>query len=376
MRSTTLAMVMCFVATNTAAAPCPAAAYPGEEWEDVSAQRAGGRAEAIAALEETAFTLVGEPHERRGFRTNGLVIVQGGKIIYEKYARGFDVAKRHLQWSVTKSITSALVGVARHQGLLNLDDSLCAYLDGVEAAKCEVTLRQLLTFTSNIAYQEDYEFSSYQQSSIIAMLFGEGRKDNVAFTLTHRMGGPAGAAWRYKSGDAVLMAAIAKKTLEAAHGPDAFWSQLFEPIGIRAAVFEEDPKGNPQGATHAFMTPRDMARFGTLYLHDGCWAGRRLLPEGWVAESQQVPAVFAASAPEGSERANGYYWWLNQSVAGRFETPWPDAPADTYAALGHWGQYVIVIPSRDVVIVRTGDDRERDTLPVNDLVKRALEVAR
>lgn len=352
-------------------AACPSVSYPAADWETASP----AHSDAIGGLEETAFTLIGEDKERKGFRTDSVVIVQGGKIIYEKYARGFDAKKRHLQWSVTKSITSALAGIAVRDGLISLSDSICDHLEGVPAEKCQVKLEHLLTLTSNIAYQEDYEFSSYQQSSIISMLFGEGHKDQVAFTLTHAMKGPAGEAWRYKSGDPVLLAAVLKKVLDQRHGAESFWSQLFEPIGAHSAVFEEDTKGHPQGATHTFMTPRDMARFGYLYLHDGCWAGQRLLPEGWVAASQVVPSVFAATAPEGTPRPNGRLWWLNQAVDGRFTTPWPDAPTDTFAALGHWGQYIIVIPSRDLVIVRTGDDREKDTLPVNDLVKQALKVA-
>jgi CubicO group peptidase (beta-lactamase class C family) len=154
-------------------------------------------------------------------------------------------------------------------------------------------------------------------------------------------------------------------------------------------TLEEDVAGNVLGGSFAYATPRDYAKFGYLFLNDGCWNNERLLPIGWVTASTTTSPAFVsnrgdcsgAQSPPGTyqlpceDTPNGYMWWLNRPPAPGLEKPWKDAPDDTFAALGHWGQYILVIPSEDTVIVRFGDDREK-TLPVNDLVKLVLPVVR
>ena len=106
----------------------------------------------------------------------------------------------------------------------------------------------------------------------------------------------------------------------------------------------------------------------------GQQAGQRLLPEGWVAGSTAISATYRAGATSDDKNPNGWMWWLNQAPREGFEPPWPDAPLDAYSAIGHWGQYVVVVPSRDVVIVRTGDDRD-DGISLNQLISLSLKVA-
>ena len=270
----------------TLAAPCPTrASWPTEDWPTALVSRAEKGA-AIDALESYAFTLEGKDEERLGFRTDGLLIIKHGVILYERYGRGFDATKRHLSWSVAKSFSSALVGVAVHQRLLSLTDSICVHLPEYEGTEqCAITVKDVITFGTGLQWQEEYENQSYQVSSVISMLFGSGHRDQLRHILTHKLVAPPGTRWSYSTGDAQLASALAKRALVKAHGRDAFWKLLFDPIGMQRAVLEEDAHGTPLGGSMVYATPRDFAKFGYLFLNDGCWDGERLLPEGWVAAS-------------------------------------------------------------------------------------------
>lgn len=358
-----------------AQAACPTrASWPTTEWPQDPVDKAAKAAD-LKALEDYAFTLEGEDRERKGFRTNSLLIIKHGAIVYERYARGFDETKPHISWSVAKSVSSALVGVAVGQGLLSLDASICETVtEYAGTEKCAITVRDVITFGTGLDWQEEYEDATYQVSSVLAMLFGSGHRDQLRHILDHRLVGEPGKMWRYSTGDAELASLVAKRALAQKHGVDAFWKVLFEPIGMKSAVVEEDLRGTPLGGSMVFATPRDFARFGYLFLNDGCWAGARIVPEGWVPASLEPSAVFLGFASVTEKMPSGYSWWLNVTVPPRTK-PWPELPDDVYAAMGHWGQRIIVVPSLDIVIVRTGDDRE-GSISVNELAKLSLAVAR
>ncbi len=382
MRLSLSLLLLATLATSPAlAGPCPTRpSWPTKQWPskpvDLSA-----KASEVKALEDFAFTLQLPDAARTGLRTDGLVLVKGGAVIYERYARGYGAESKHLSWSVAKSITSALTGVAVEKKALSLDDSICDQLAEYRGRDvCRVHVGHPLTFASGLKWQETYEDAPYQQSSVIAMLFGVGHRDQLAHILGGGLAAEPGARWNYSTGDAELLSAVVKRALDGRFGPDAFWSQLFEPVGMDVVV-EQDPRGTPLGGSHLYATPRDFAKLGWLYLNDGCWDGRRLLPEGWVKATTTPSEAFVASAPDGERTPTGYAWWLNARVPSRgHPKPWPDAPDDAYAAEGHWGQLVIVIPSEDLVIVRTGDDRENelsdDVAGQNTLIALARAVAR
>lgn len=373
-------LVLAALAASSAALAqdCPTrASWPTTEWPVNLVDPNGPKKAAIEALEGFIFKLEGKDSERKGYRTNSLVIIKNGVIVYEKYARGFDESKRHISWSVAKSYSSALIGIAVHQGALSLDDSVCTHLpEYAGTPQCAIRVKDVITFGTGLQWQEEYEDQTYQVSSVIAMLFGVGHRDQLRHVITHKLVAEPGTSWVYSTGDAHLAAALAKRALSKEHGKDAFWKVLFDPIGASRTIFEEDLKGTPLGGSMVFATPRDFARFGYLFLNDGCWSGQRLVPSGWVAASTTPSAVYVSGSTPDDETPSGYSWWLNRAIAQKNqEKPWPDAPDDAYAAQGHWGQRIIVIPSEDVVIVRTGDDRE-GSMPANDIIKYSLPVTR
>lgn len=298
--------------------------------------------------------------KRRGTRTDGILVLHRGAVIVEAYGGGWGPEDRHLAWSVTKSFTHALAGVAVQRQLLRPDASVCRYLS-VPADRCAITVDHLLTFSSGLAWNEVYEEgTSPTESSVLAMLYGDGRADMATFVAGHAPAAPAGTTYRYSSGDTNLLMAAVRHALLPAFGVHYPWTALLDPLGIDA-TWEVDPQLNYIGSSYLYASPRDLARFGQFALQDGCWDGQQLLPEGWMARSTEVnDAVRANDLDGGDGPVQGRHWWLNRVVpeAGRRELPWPSAPPDTFAALGHWKQSITVIPSEDLVVVRTADDRD------------------
>lgn len=376
-------------ASGIAAAPAPDSkdgrcgartAFPADDWSSAADEVRHARPAEVAALDAFAFTLTGADAERKGHRTDGLVVVHRGVITYERYGRGFGPAAPHLAWSVTKTVTQALVGAAAARGAISIDDSICAHLGGVPPAHCAITVRRLLESASGLDWAERYEGLGRQSSSVLAMLYGEGRSDMAAFVLSHGARAAPGARWNYSSGDAVLLAAVVDRAMRASGaGPDWPAELLFRPLGLRSATLERDGAGRPVGSSYFYATPRDLARIGWLLAQDGCWRGKAILPDGWVRSATEPSAAFRGPGGWRREGGGAFGWdlWLNRAVPelGWTALPWPGAPADAFAARGHWGQEIVVIPSEELVIVRTADDRG-EKLELGRLAQLALAVRR
>ncbi|MBL8954059.1 MAG: serine hydrolase [Myxococcaceae bacterium] len=359
------------------AQPCPTRpSWPTTDWPvgDLQAVRTN-RAAQVKALEDYLLTLTGEDSERKGLRTDALLIVKSGTIIYEAYARGWRANQRHISWSVAKSVTTALTGVAVLKGALTIDQSICEYVPAREEL-CPITIRHMMEFGSGMHWQEAYENQTYQYSSVISMLFGEGRTDNTTFVLSHRKAHEPGTTFNYSTGEAALLSEIVRQAgIKKGFDKDWFWADFFDRIGMKSAVLSGDIKGAPGGGSYVFATARDFARFGYLYLNDGCWEDRRVLPEGWVKSSTTMSETFRVGAPDNEDTPNGWMIWLNEVAPKKNARPWKDAPPDAYSGIGHWGQFVAVVPSEDLVIVRLGDDRN-ESVDLNKLIPMAIEVAK
>jgi CubicO group peptidase (beta-lactamase class C family) len=373
-----LGLLLLAARAAAAAGACPPRdGWPDPDWPVEAERVRTARAAEVAALERYAFTLEGSDAERKGVRTDGVVVVHRGVVTYERYGRGFGPATRHLGWSVSKSVTSALVGAAVAARALAVGDSICDHL-GRGAGHCGITVRNLLEFASGLDWRETYEGRAHQDSSVLAMLYGVGRHDMARFVLGHRPRAAPGAQWAYSSGDALLLAAVAGAAMEPRHGRDWPWTRLFDPVGMRSAAIERDTAGTLVGSSHFFATPRDLARFGYLYLNDGCWQGRRVLPDGWVRRSTSVSEVLRAGSPHRHPGdVQGWALWLNRAVPELGQpVPWPEVPDDAYFMRGHWGQLVAVVPSLDLVVVRTGDDRDESAFEIGRFTALAAAAGR
>ncbi|WEJ71371.1 serine hydrolase [Pseudomonas sp. PSE14] len=309
---------------------------------------------AVQAFESYAFPTRNNT-TRKGVRTDAVVVIRDGQLIYERYAGPTRAQTPHLAWSMSKSVMASVLGVAFGEGRFQLDDPVASHYAPF-AAHRDIHMRHLLNWASGLAWQEDYEYAPVR-SSVVAMLYTRGRDDMAKFAADFPLDAIPGQRFRYSSGDSNVLSATLKQMV----GPQAYadypWTALFQPLGIQSAVWERDASGTFVGSSYAYMTARDMARIGLLMQRGGRWKDRQLLPQAWL---QFVLAPFPNYKPQAEkpgEAVPGGQWWLNRAVAGA-PAPWPSAPEDTFAALGHWGQALYVIPEEKLVIVRYADDRD------------------
>ncbi len=343
--------------------------YPGAEWSEISPEKAGINREKLRNLEQYLFPEKLDEKTRQGIRTDAVVIVRGGNIVFERYARDFHRNRKHLVWSVTKSFVNTLVGMAVADGKLRIEDNAAKYYPALSASgKDAILIDHLLRMSSGLYWSEGYE-SSPLKSSVVAMLYTRGRNDMAAFAAAQDLVYPPGTHWYYSSGTSNILTALVRNVYNSPTGSgqesdkfeDLIFNRLFKSIGMRYTTLERDGAGTPVGSSYLYTTARDLARFGYLYLHDGMWQGRRILPEKWVRyTTTMAPAYYTTELnPEDAKDNPGAQWYINVGIPERGQQPpWPDAPADTFAALGHWGQSVYVIPSLDMVAVRLADDRD------------------
>jgi CubicO group peptidase (beta-lactamase class C family) len=336
--------------------------WPGDEWPT------GTTITDTEALENYAFP-PRDDATRQGIRTDALLIIRDGQILYERYAGPTTAQTPHLTWSISKSLMATVLGVAYGENLFKLEDPAVQFYPPLEKHPA-IRIADLLHWASGIDWQEDYEYAPLK-SSVVAMLYTRGHRDMAALTADHGSYAAPGQAFRYSSGDSNLLAAALKNIVGPQRYADYPWAALFEPLGIRHAVWETDTSGTFVASSYAYLTARDLARVGLLMARDGRWNDRQLLPKDWVEFNRQP---FAGYKAHQDEAVPGGQWWLNRPADGAL-SPWPDAPPDTFAALGHWGQALYVIPSANLVIVRYADDRDV-SYRHNELLKHVLKAVR
>lgn len=273
-----------------------------------------------------------------GENTRAVIVIYDTLLIAEKYGEGFDRDTRILGWSMSKSVTNALVGVLVNQDKININDPV--NIDEWQPDdRRDITLNNLMQMSSGLAWDEDYG----NPSNVTNMLYRE--PDMYTYSIQVKAGANPGEKWYYSSGSANIVAGYLKQYFETQQGYTCFpKKQFFNLIGMNSAVFETDCAGTFVGSSYVHATPLDWARFGLLYLKDGVWRNNRILPEGW--------SEYTATSAKASKGEYGSLFWLNQG--GKY----PDAPADLYYANGHHDQRVFIIPSKNMVIVRMGFNEE------------------
>ncbi|MAN47377.1 MAG: serine hydrolase [Alphaproteobacteria bacterium] len=279
--------------------------------------------------------------------TRAIVIIHHGKLVFETYRNGFGPDTKQVSWSMAKSITSSLVGRAVNLGLI---DDLDAPMPTPFAAgdpRAEITWRQWLTMTDGLDYLE-IGATDLMTNDVVQMMYGAGRFDVLQYAQDNlpRVHTP-GVVWNYSTAGFHLISHALQQVSGAADFTDWFDRNLADPIGMDA-VIEYDTAGTYLGGSLVWASARDFAKFGYLYLRDGMWDGRRLLPDGWVDFSRTDPQETEANT-------YGAGFWLTPSA-----NPVPASqaahspPYDAFSAQGHEGQTIWIVPSRDLVIVHLG----------------------
>ena len=299
--------------------------WPTAGWRSSTPEAQGVDSQTLIEMLETV--------RDRAYAIDSITIVRNGTLVVDAYLHPFRQGTKHIIESATKSITSAVVGIAIDKGYIKgVDQSLADLLpehSGIALAdgKRDITLAHLLTMTSGLDTRDSYV---YRHAGFHEML---ASGDWVRHILGRPLARPPGEAFEYSNGGAHLVSAIIQQAAETSTLALAK-AHLFAPLGITDVSWASDPQGVTIGEGQIMMTPRDLAKIGLLYLNRGRWEDRQIIPMAWVEAStrQQV----AAEPFDGY----GYLWWTD---------------ASGYAiAAGYLGQYLFVVPHKSLVVVITG----------------------
>ncbi|MFO0700248.1 MAG: serine hydrolase [Nitrospira sp.] len=299
--------------------------------------------ELLGAAIAWAFSEPASAHLRR---TRAVVVVHQGQIVGERYAAPFDQHTPLIGWSMTKSVMHALVGVLIHEGKLLLTDSVHApEWPEVNNGRNAITVDHLLQMTSGIEFDENY---ANPLADVTRMLL---RTPDIArYAADKKLISEPGSRWSYSSGTTNILSRVIRHTVGESDYPLFPHRALFQPLGMTSAVLESDATGTFVGSSYMYATARDWAKFGLLYLQDGIWNGQRILPQGWVKHATTP----ASNIPD---NAFGAHFWLqipDEYTSGGTVGP---LPQDAFHAVGHEGQFITVIPSHALVVVRLGMSR-------------------
>lgn len=295
--------------------------------------------------------------------TLSLLVLHRGEIIHERYAPGITMHTRTRTWSTAKSIAVTLIGMLVEQGKMKLDASLgIDWLPGVISPETDprhgITLRHVLNMSSGL-YPVDSFNMEYATGSGLAYWAGASSVEGARRRGLIR---EPGTFWDYENYDTLLAVYAMKRAL----GDEASYHRfpreaLLDKLGMRNTLLSTDRFGDFILSSQVYTNARDLARFGLLYAQNGMWNGERLIAQAWI-DFVRTPAP--ASAPH--KHFYGGQWWLVPSDRS-------DVPADAYATAGNRGQYVIVVPSQDLVIVRRGLDWGKQGFNRWDLAREVLK---
>ena len=303
---------------------------------------AGVDAQKLAKAVDAAFAEF-DPRSLRN--TRAVVVVYDGQLIAEHYAPGFGLNTPQLGWSMSKSVTNALVGMLVQQGKLELHHPApVPEWQKANDPRRKITLDQLLRMSAGLEFSEEYA----PFSDAVYMFYDS--YDFAAYAANKPLEIEPDQKWHYSSGSANIVARIVRQTIVKQYENyyQYLYQNFFHKIGMLSMVMEPDPAGTFAGSSYMFATPRDWARFGLLYLQDGVWNGERILPEGWV----KYTTTPTPRAPQGEY---GALFWLNAGApSDASDRMMTSVPVDTYFARGFQEQRVFVVPSKNLVLVRLG----------------------
>jgi CubicO group peptidase (beta-lactamase class C family) len=323
----TILLPTCGTQTNPEPTATPAEVYfPGSEWRTATPEEQG----LDPGLLEEMLELI----DTQKWDVDHIAIIRHGYLVFDVSPGSYRADTPHLVYSCTKSVVSALVGIAVDQGLIeSVDVPLTALfpnreIQNLDARKQALTLEHLLSMSSGFECRDSY---LYRWKGLEEMM---ASNDWTQYVLDLPMEYEPGTHFEYCNGVSNLLSASVQ---QATGMQTALFAEeyLFGPLGIEEYFWEEDPDGINLGFSELYLTPDDMARFGYLYLHEGVWEGQQIISQEWVTASTtaQIPATL--------QDGYGYQWWIDD--------------AGYYMALGFRGQFIFVLPENDMVVVFLSD---------------------
>ena len=347
-RSSPLIAMLALLPTLAACSAAPPEPAPlSEAAMQAVAEDAGAPREQLAREVDDLFARpdIGE--------TRAVVVMQGGRIVAERYAPGYSAETRFVSWSMAKTVTAVMIGMLVADGRLRLDESPpVPHWQRPGDPRGEITLRQLLQMRAGLEHTEAGD--PPYESSEVRMLFLDGRDDMSAWAEAQPLEAEPGAKFEYSSNTTVILADIAARVLTTSEDPDArrravddyLRARVFAPLAMDSMVAKYDASGTLIGGSLMHGTARDWARFGEFLRNKGSYRGSQLVPRRWVE--------FMTSPSPRSPHYGGQTW-LNRPNGEPEHPLFPDRAAQSvFAAIGHMGQYVIVSPGQRLTVVRLG----------------------
>lgn len=286
----------------------------------------------VQKLVENAFDDNGAMTSKR---TRAVVVLHKDSLIYEQYADGFDADTEILGWSMTKSIMNTWVGMMVKDSAVSLDDKNL-YPEWADDGRKDITLNNLMQMSSGLEWSEIYS----EISPATKMLYDS--EDNAKVARQQGLEAKVGEHWEYSSGTTNIISGYMRDQFEDHADYLRFpYDRIFSKLNMDNTTMECDESGTYIGSSYCYATPRDWARFGTLYLRDGVWNGERLLPEGWVEYTKTI-------VPDSGGKYGAQFWTNGDG------SMYPNAPHTMFSCNGYEGQLIAIIPSKDLVIVRMG----------------------
>jgi CubicO group peptidase (beta-lactamase class C family) len=274
--------------------------------------------------------------------THAVVVIYNSQLVFERYARGITIHTKLTGWSMAKSVTNAMMGIMVRQQKLNMS-SPASIAEWQQDERKYITPANLMQLNSGLGWW-GFEAAASNQTN---MLFKQD--DMSGYALKQSLKSKPGSIFNYSDGSVNILQLIMRRTLGDQNYYRFPYRELFYKTGMRNTVIETDASGTFVGSSYVYATARDWARFGLLYLQDGVWNGERILPEGWVRFSTTQSGAF-------NKHRGGRYgagWWVNQpDINSGGKRLYGNVPEDCFYAQGFDGQYVWVIPSKKLVIVR------------------------
>ena len=335
--------------------------WPTQEWLEAELDPRVDR----AGLEKLLDHAFAQPEPDDLGRTHAVAIVQHGAIVAERYAHDAGPVDTFLSWSMAKSITSALIGILVRQGRIDISQPIPVKEWSADDRRRRITIDQMLRMVDGLRFREaehlgggSVRYYPEEESDVIPMLFGVGKKDVAGFAAALPYLEEPEARWNYNSGGSNLLSRLVSETVGGGREETlAFMKrELFDPLGMTSAVPRFDEAGHFMGSSHCYCSARDYARFGTLYLRDGIWDGARILPEGWVDYSR-------TPSPQ-SDGLYGAHFWVIPGSLGTFQCD------------GAQGQRIVIVPKLDLVIVRLGQTEPHKVAAVVRYCKELVDAFR
>ena len=324
-----------------AAALIGCSSEPRWEWPMSTPEEQGMNAATLEGARTYAF--------QPGKNTQGVVVTRHGVLVAEWYEDGRDAKSYGASWSMAKSFTSALIGIAIEEGKIpGVEQKLVDYYpQWADSPRDQITIEHTLHMSTGLMWDEDYVIENASTSDVVHLVFTTDSP--LEFVLSKPLEFPPDTMFEYSSGNTLLLSGVIAKATGKRAG-DYAQEKLFSKLDIQGAEWWRAKTGETLTYCCLDMTSRDYARFGLLYMHHGKWEGEQVVPAAWVD---------ASLASSHTYEGYGYQWWLDGKVD-------PELPPDLFMANGHDGQFIYVIPSLELVVVRNGHYDKFDGPPIAD----------